>query len=222
MDKRQALRSVVGFLLRNLTTVEVVGLENMPQQNCGCLVCVNHLAIFDPVIVYICCGRTDQTALVAKKHFANPFLRWIVNIVGGIWINREEADTHAIRAAQAYLRGGGCLGISPEGTRSPTRALIEPKTGAAYLADKAQVPIVPVALEGTETIIPSWKRLRRPRIRMIVGQPFMLPPLDRKERDRDLQRNTDEIMCRIAVLLHEQYRGVYADHPRLLELLKTP
>lgn len=207
------------FIFDHFTRVEVTGNEFMPLSG-GCLICVNHLAIFDPAVIYCFTGRSDLTALVAKKHQANPVLRWVVNVVGGIWINREEADTHAIRAAQDYLRSGGCLGMSPEGTRSPTKAMIEAKTGAAYLADRVRVPVVPVALQGTETIVACWKRLRKPTIRMIIGKPLLLPPVERKDRDAGLQRNTDEIMCQIALLLPEKYHGFYAAHPRLLELLK--
>ncbi len=221
MDQLKLLRNSVAFLFRTLTIVEVVGIENMPTQG-GCLVCVNHLAVYDPVIVYLYCGRNDLSALVAKKHQTNPIFRWIVNVVGGIWLNRDEADSHAIRAAQEFLRNGGCLGISPEGTRSPTHAMIEAKTGAAYLADKVQVPIVPIALFGTEQINRSWLRLSRPHIRMVIGKPFTLPPLERKDRAAGMQRNTDEIMCQIAALLPEAYRGFYTNHPRISELNRQP
>ena len=217
MNQLQLLTGFVGFVFRHFTHVEVIGLENMPKEG-GCIVCVNHIALIDPAVIFMYSGRRDLSALVAKKHQSNRVLRWIVDVVGGIWLNRDEADTHAIRASQDFLRQGGCLGLAPEGTRSATKTMIEAKTGAAYLAEKAQVPIVPVGLAGTETLLASWKRLRKPQIQMIVGKPFMLQPVDRKDRDAGLKRNTDEIMCRIATLLPEKYHGFYAGHPRLREL----
>jgi 1-acyl-sn-glycerol-3-phosphate acyltransferase len=62
-------------------------------------------------------------------------------------------------------------------------------------------------------------RLRRAPVTVHIGKPFSLPPIDRTKRQEDLARGTDEIMCRIAALLPPQYRGVYADHPRLKELI---
>ena len=220
MDKRAALRGVVRFLFRLLAKVEVHGVENVPKSG-GLLICTNHLAIFDPAFIYVFSGRKDLSALVAKKHQKNPFLSFVVNLVGGIWLNRDEADTQAIRAAQEFLKNGGCLGISPEGTRSPTHALIEGKTGAAYLANRAEVPVLPVALANTHNIASSLKRLQRPKIVVRFGVAFELPPVDRKDREAGLRRNTDEIMCQIAALLPEENRGVYRDHPRLQEILNS-
>jgi 1-acyl-sn-glycerol-3-phosphate acyltransferase len=183
-------------------------------------VAVNHLNILDPPLVFAMLPRQDATALAADKHKKNPFLRWIVEAVDGIWINREGSDLHALRQAQAHLQGGGLLGIAPEGTRSPTGALIPAKTGVAFLADRTGAPVVPAAVTGTETALRQLMRLRRPAVRIEFGELFRLRPVARKTRDADLQRNTDEIMCRIAVMLPERYRGAYAGHPRLKELLE--
>jgi 1-acyl-sn-glycerol-3-phosphate acyltransferase len=113
------------------------------------------------------------------------------------------------------------LVIAPEGTRSRAGALIEAKPGVSYLAAKLNRPIVPVAITGTEdeVVLANLKKLRRGHITVTAGPAFTLPPLPRENRDEALKRYTDEIMCRIAALLPEKYRGVYADHPRLQELL---
>jgi 1-acyl-sn-glycerol-3-phosphate acyltransferase len=172
-------------------------------------------------LIFCLLSHTDVTGLVAKKHQKNPFFRWVVNMIGGIWLNREEADTHAVRAATEHLKGGGVLGISPEGTRSPTGGLIPAKTGVAFLADRAGVPIVPTGVTGTWRAIPEVLLLQRPRITVRFGKPFTLPSVNRENRSAALQKNTDEIMARIAALLPPEYRGVYAEHPRLLELLES-
>ena len=117
---------------------------------------------------------------------------------------------------------GGMLGIAPEGTRSRTGALIQAKTGTAYLADKAGVPVVPAAIYGSESAMRQLFHLHRPAIHIEFGKPFTLEPVSRSNRDADLQRNTDEIMCRIAAMLPQRYWGVYAGHPRLIELLNSP
>jgi 1-acyl-sn-glycerol-3-phosphate acyltransferase len=96
--------------------------------------------------------------------------------------------------------------------------LLPAKSGIAYLADKAKTPIIPMAIVGTEIATRELFRLRRPRVIIRIGKPFQLPPIDRKTRAASLQHNSDEIMCRIALLLPDKYHGAYSDHPRLIEL----
>jgi 1-acyl-sn-glycerol-3-phosphate acyltransferase len=217
---RRLIQSIFRVVLRILTQIEATGLENLPKG--GYIIATNHLSVVDPVLVFSLLNRSDVTALVAKKHRKNPFFRWIINAAGGIWLNRDEADSRAVRAARDHLQNGGVLGISPEGTRSPTKALQAGKTGVAFLADLAGVPIVPVAIIGTEQIASELRSWRRPRLQIRFGEPFRLPPLPRRQRDEALQQNTDEIMSRIAALLPPNYRGVYAEHPRLRSLMNIP
>ena len=215
---RSFLRNFVRFLFALLTRLESEGLDNVPAKG-GAILAANHLSRVDSPLLFALIERKDVTGLVADKYQKNLLLRPLIEAVGGIWINREQADFQALRAARDFLQKGGLLGIAPEGTRSRTGALRQAKTGVAYLASKADVPIVPVAIWGTEKTFKELKAFRRARIKVHVGEPFMLPPLDRSNRSGSLQRNTDELVCRIAVLLPIEYRGVYADHPRLQELL---
>jgi len=214
------LRAVLRFLYKLLTRMEVIGLENVPDTG-GCILAVNHMSRLDPPLVYIFIKREDLTGLAADKYKKNPLFSLIINSVNGIWLNREEADFRALREALNHLLAGGALGIAPEGTRSRVGSLLPAKTGVAYLANKAHVPIVPIAISGTEDAVRQLLRFRRPRFRVQFGELFLLPPIDRQDRDGSLQRNTDEIMCRIAAMLPLQYRGAYSDHPRLLERLTS-
>jgi 1-acyl-sn-glycerol-3-phosphate acyltransferase len=214
------IRIIIRGLFNALTRVRIQGIENVPKTG-GCLLAVNHLSLLEPPLVFGLIKRDKITALVAKKYRQKLFFRWLIRAVDGIWINREETDFQALREALAFLKDGGALGIAPEGTRSHTGALIKAKTGVAYLADKAGVPVVPVAVAGTDTAFAKLKRLKRPHIEIKFGKPFHLPLVQRSTRAEDLQRNTDEIMCQLAALLPPAYRGVYADHPRLKELLQA-
>jgi len=216
--QRNTFRSIVRFLFRALSTVHLQGVDRVPAQG-GVILAVNHLSRVDSPLVYSMLERPDATALIADTYQKNPFFRYLVNLVGGVWINRDQADLGALREALELLQSGGALGVAPEGARSRSHALKEGKTGAAYLADKARVPVIPVAVWGTEDAIKNLIRLKRPHIYMRVGEPFCLPPLDRRDRNAGLERNTEEIMCRIAALLPPEYRGMYADHPRLQALL---
>ena len=216
---RKAFHNVLRFFFRILTKLEIINSENIPVTG-SCIAVANHINILDGPLIFAIIDRQDATGLAAKKYQKRPLIRWLINSIGGIWINRREPDAQALRAARKYLRDGGILGIAPEGTRSSTAEMIEAKPGAAYLADLAQVPVLPMAITGTETALKSLLRLRRGEVTVSVGKMFTLPQIRRTHRDQDLQANTDEIMCRIASLLPERYRGVYADHPRTLELQK--
>ncbi|MBE0410701.1 MAG: 1-acyl-sn-glycerol-3-phosphate acyltransferase [Anaerolineales bacterium] len=211
------IKAVFSALFRLLARVSVEGKKNLPKDE-GYILATNHLSILDAPLVYISLDRYDLTALVAKKHQKNPLLRWIINEIGGIWLNREEADSRALRSAQAHLKDGGVLGIAPEGTRSPNHSLLPAKTGVAYIADRTEASIVPAAIIGSERSIPKMLTLQRPRMTIRFGKPFKLPPLNRKTRYQDLKDNTDEIMSQIASLLPPSYQGFYANHPRVLEL----
>lgn len=214
---KKITRTFIRLIFTLLSRVELIGLDRVPRDG-GLLIAVNHLSRVDPPLVFAFIPRSDVTALVADKYQKYPFIRWVINIIGGIWLSREEADVRALKEARSYLKSGKALGIAPEGTRSRTGGLNPAKTGAAYLADKADVPIIPVGVWGTEDAFQKLYRLKRPPIYAHFGQPFKLPPLDRRDRAAGLERNTDEIMCRIAALLPEDYRGVYRDHPRCQEL----
>jgi 1-acyl-sn-glycerol-3-phosphate acyltransferase len=202
----------VGLLFR----AEVSGLENVPAEG-AFLAAVNHLGITDPAMIFVHFPR-QMTIFAADKWRRVPVIRHIVETVGVIWVARGEADLSAIRQAVGALKGGWPLGIAPEGTRSPTRALQHGRTGAAYLADRAGVPILPVAIWGQERLRENLRRLHRTAVRMRVGRPFRLPA-DGRARGERLAVYSDQIMCRIAALLPPEYRGIYADHPVLLDLL---
>jgi 1-acyl-sn-glycerol-3-phosphate acyltransferase len=195
-------------------------LENVPQQG-GFIVTSNHLGRLDVPLAYVFLHRSDVTLMVAEKYHKYAIIRWLVKQLDAMWVDRFNADFKALREALNRLKKGGVLIIAPEGTRSKSEALIEARPGSSYLAIKAGVPIVPVALTGTEDrlVVEQLKRLRRPHIHVLVGKPFTLPPFKSQEREQAIQKYTDEIMCRIAALLPPEKRGYYANHPRTVELL---
>ncbi|HLA08530.1 MAG TPA: lysophospholipid acyltransferase family protein, partial [Anaerolineales bacterium] len=131
-------------------------------------------------------------------------------------------DLKAMRKMITLMNEGKCLVIAPEGTRSRVGSLIEGKPGVAYLAARSGFPVIPIGITGTEdgVVLANVKQLRKSTITLTGGKQFIIPPLPNKDRDAALQRSTDEIMCQIAAVLPQKYRGVYARHPRLSELLR--
>lgn len=194
------------------------GAENLPARG-PYLLTANHLSRFDVPLVYSFMGGAHITGWAAEKYRRHPIFAPVILLGGGAFIERGAVDRAALEFAVNWLARGNVFAMAPEGTRSSTGALQRAKTGAAYLAHRAGVPIVPGAVMGTENMIWDLLRLRRARLTFRVGKPFRLPPLPEEKRTQALRRHTDEIMCRIAALLQPAYRGVYADHPRLRELL---
>ncbi len=215
------LRWVFDLLFRLLSRRSVEGLEHVPSRGPYLLVS-NHLSRVDAPQIYALVGGAHLTGWAAEKYQRHLFFGTILRLGGGIFIRRGEVDREALQAAVEWLRAGKAFGMSPEGTRSRSGKLMRAKTGAAYLVQQTNVPVVPLGIWGTEKAIAELLRLRRPRLYVRFGPPFRLPPIDEGDRTTGLRRNTDEIMCRIAALLPAEYRGVYADHPRLAEHLAGP
>jgi 1-acyl-sn-glycerol-3-phosphate acyltransferase len=193
----------------------------MPEGNF--IAAANHLGRLDTAALLCVIDREDIIMPVAEKYRHHPLFGAIGRAANAIWLNRFEADYSALREILARMEKGGMLVIAPEGTRSKTEALQEAKLGVAFLASKSGYPVIPVAVTGTEdrAILENLKRLRRSKIIVRGGDPFKIELPKGKGREQAMHAATDEIMCRIAAMLPEKYRGVYADHPRLKELLKT-
>ncbi len=217
--KRKTLQNIMRFLLCTISRTEFFGLENIPASG-PVIITTNHLSQIDIGVLFANPRRQDITALVTTKYLDQPLIKWFTDTAEGIWIDRERADFGAFRAAVDALNRNVAVGISPEGTRSKTGQLLEGKPGAVLLSLKTGAPIVPVGLAGTETGARMLKRLRKPRMIARFGPAYNIPPFHDKDRSSELKRWTDEMMCRIAVMLPPDYRGFYREHPRLKELLK--
>ncbi len=197
--------------------MEIEGQENVPREGAA-IVVVNHLGFLDVPLGYVAIDRDDATGWVADKHRKIGLYRFVVDTAEGVWLNRENPDLSSIKEALKLIKQGRIFAVAPEGTRSPTDALIEGKEGVAYLAIQSQVPIIPAAITGTEHVVQAWKRFRRPVLTVRFGEPFKLPEMDRDQRQQQLKQGILEIMCRIAALLPDKYHGIYTDEPRIREL----
>ena len=218
----RVLRFLIRILFRSIARFEIRGKENVPLSG-GMIIASNHIGILDILMVYFAIDRLDLFIPVAEKWEKIGWIRWLGKQLNFLFVDRFNPDLKALRKMIALMEEGKCLVIAPEGTRSRAGSLIEGKPGVTYLAARSRFPVVPVAITGTEdkVILGNVKRLRKSNVTLSGGKAFIVPPLPKTNRDEALQKYTDEIMCRIAVLLPERYRGVYANHPRLKELLQT-
>jgi 1-acyl-sn-glycerol-3-phosphate acyltransferase len=212
---------IVVFLFRIifgvLSRCHVTGLENVPERG-PFIVVNNHLSYIDSPLLGIAVPHMVQP-LAAEKYERHLIFRLILEVAGPIFIDRGEVDRVALRQALKVLGNGGPLAIAIEGTRSKTGGLIEGKTGAAYFATRANVPLLPVVLYGSEQFFSNLLRLRRTDVYVAFGPLIHLP--EGRARSEQLDAHTEHIMLTLAAMLPEQNRGVYADHPHLQDYLSS-
>ena len=207
-----SLLFVVKAIVFTFARVEVTGKENVPRRG-PLIVAANHFNNADPPVLGATMPR--RLAFMAKQEmFQWPILGLAARLGGAFPVRRSEADLGALRKATAVLRQGEALAMFPEGTRSLDGKLHKAHPGTALLALRSETPILPVAIWGTEKVVLirlpfDLIRLRRPRVHVVVGAPFFLPPVERITAD-EVMRCTDIIMGRIAALLPPPYRGEYA------------
>ncbi len=220
----KVLHYAIYFLIRLLARVEVRGMEYIPDDPPYLLI-TNHLHWLDaPMVMATFPYRAYVFA--AEKWNRNPVLGPLFRSLDAIFVHRGEPDRRALRKALAVLKGGGILGMAPEGTRSKTGAMQRGHSGAAFMAYRAGVKLVPVVTWGQKQVFPSLRRLRRAEVHIVFGPPFEPPPVEGKINAADVHQFTEEIMYRMAAMLPPEYRGVYADveekRPDLRNLVPSP
>jgi 1-acyl-sn-glycerol-3-phosphate acyltransferase len=199
------LRGSLRLVFRLCGGFRVEGAHHVPATG-GVILAANHLSYVDPPALGSATPR--PTWFMAKKTlFANPVLAWVVRFGRGFPIDQEGIDRQALRRAHDLLTRGELLSIFPEGSTSPTGELQPFFPGFAAIALRAGVPVVPVALHGTDRVMPFDRILpRRARGGVLVrfGPPLDLttppPGLDRHER---LAWATETVRGAIAGLLWE-------------------
>lgn len=172
---------------------KIYGQEHVPTT--GPLVVVsNHASNFDPPLLSNCVGR--PVAFMAKEElFRIPVLKQAIQLYGAYPVKRGASDRNAIRAALSALQNGWAVGIFLQGTRTADGTVTDPKLGAALIAAKAQVPLLPVSLWGTEKILP--KNSSRPHSTPVTVRiaPAIAPPVSVKKVH--LEKTTQACMQQI-------------------------
>ncbi len=205
---RHGARLILRGLFRLTTRLQIEGLHNIPQ-NKAAILAFNHLGHLDPLLVSAFSPRAPEFIALAdllQVPGTGPALR----AYGVILIHRDEYDRQVIRAALGTLKRGDLLALSPEARQSPNATLEKGREGAAYLALKSGVPVVPVGITGTQNAYGAWRNHRRPDICMRVGTSFHLSAQPGPDRHEALAAAHTAIMKHIAQLLPVEYRGYWS------------
>lgn len=169
----------------------------LPRQGGGILVC-NHTSGLDPLLIQSCCDRL-VIFMMAKEYYELKPLNWVYRAVRAIPVERSGRDLAATRAALRTLEQGRVLGVFPEGKISTTRELLPLQTGVALMAIKAEVPVYPVYLDGTQRGKEMFEAFTQPhRATIAFGPPV---EFDRSSTSRAaLAQATEKIRDAINIL----------------------
>ena len=214
----------VGPLLKLVFRPHTEGAEHVPEDGAAILAS-NHLSYADWLFMPLTLPR--RVTFVAKaEYFTTPgvkgwFQKKFFSGAGQVPIDRSGASAAegALKAAKKILGAGDLFGIYPEGTRSHDGRLYRGKTGVARLALEMKVPVVPVAVVGTDVVAPPGKKFgsfTRPVVRF--GTPLDFSRYEGLENDRFILRSiTDEIMYEIMRLSGQEYVDLYATQAKALD-----
>ncbi|MDR6559124.1 1-acyl-sn-glycerol-3-phosphate acyltransferase [Arthrobacter pascens] len=210
-------RIFLGPVLRTLFRPWVKGLDNLPADG-PAIIASNHLSFSDSIFMPLMVPR-PVIFLAKSEYFTGTGLKGrltalFFRLTNQLPMDRSggAASAASLDAGMDVLTHGGLLGIYPEGTRSPDGRLYRGKVGVARLALQARVPVIPVAMIGTDKVQPIGKRLPSiRRIGMIFGAPLDFSRYHEMADDRLIQRSvTDEIMYELMRLSGQEYVDEYA------------
>jgi 1-acyl-sn-glycerol-3-phosphate acyltransferase len=171
----------------------------------------NHTGMLEAPLVFTQMQPRKMTGLSKIETWDNWFLGWVFDLWGLIPIRRGEADMEALRKCLNALEQGYILGMSPEGTRSKTGALLRAQGGMSMLALRSGAPLLPMGQWGGQHFGSNIKKFKRTRVNIKVGRMFYLDAHGERVTKEIRQQMADEMMYQVAKLLPEELRGEYSD-----------
>lgn len=216
MGIRAALiNATLGLVFRIFVRIEDRDLRRLPPEGPAILI-TNHTSNIEGPLFYVRL-RPRATIAMAKVELWKSFAtRMIMEAWGAIPLRRGRLDRKALAKCARVLDQGQFLCIAPEGRRSKDGTLLRGQPGATWFSADKGIPIYPMVQWGCLNIFDELAHLRRPRVVIKVGRPFLVrTPEHHHPHGDELQAMADEMMYQLAVLLPPQYRGYYSDLSRM-------
>src|SRR6266567_3552596 len=215
--KYRVSRVLAGPILHLLWRPEVTGGEHIPASG-GAIIASNHLSLVDSIFLPLVLTRPVTFAAKAEyftgkrpgQRAAAAYMRATRQL------SVDRADTRAaqetLQAALGLLQAGELFGIYPEGTRSPDGRLYRGRTGVGWLALASGLPVIPVAMAGTDHVLPPGRKIPRlGQVEVRVGKPMSFAHHgDTGAPARARRAITDEVLRAIQELSGQEYVHVYA------------
>jgi 1-acyl-sn-glycerol-3-phosphate acyltransferase len=206
---RWLLKGLTWLVTQLLVKTTLHGQQYFPKKG-PILIVSNHLGDADGIIG-LAHSKVPVDVMGKAELFDIPILGKLLDWYGTIWVHRGRPDRRALRASLDGLAEGRIIAIAPEGRESISGGLEQGTDGAAYIALKADVPILPVVFTGTENrlVYDSLKKFRRISVTITAGPPFQLETTG--HRRTDIVNGTQTIMKTLAKMLPAEYQGIYRD-----------
>jgi len=177
----EAVRMILTPIALIIYRTRAIGTEHVPADG-AFILAPNHFSNMDHFFcgVYI---RRKIHFMAKSQLFGNPIGDYIFRVGGVFPLRRGHRDEEPFITSHAIFDRGGCVLIYAEGGRSRTGGLGEPKPGVGRLALESGVPVVPVAIHGSQSVR-NWKRLTFPKVTVQYGEPITFPAVENPTRDQ--------------------------------------
>ena len=212
---RYCIHYLAMFLGSLFTKTTITGKHHLPQRG-PYIIAANHFNVFDPPFVIYAVQKPLNFLAASDTTFT--FVEYLALwLYGFIPTNRSNLNPSTIKMSKKVLKDSGILGIFPEGD-TESDELRKPKAGVVYLSASHKSPIVPIGIYGLKKSL--WHYLLkgiRPKIVIKIGKPFgpFVLSKDKKNRERELIKIGDKVMCRIAAVLPDKTHGIYSNDPKI-------
>lgn len=201
---------IAKFVMEIVCRIDANEMKKVPTEG-PLILYTNHTGSIEAPVFYTQLAPRPVSGIAKVESWDNWFLNWLFTLWNIIPIRRGQSDMDATRAALGALAENNILGMSPEGTRSKTGALLKAKPGIVLLAMHSKAPIQVAAHWGGEKFKENLKHLKRTDFQIRVGPIFYLDARGERVTKEIRQQMADEMMYQLAKLLPAEYRGEYAD-----------
>lgn len=211
-------QKIVNYILNKYADIEICGEENIKnEEGKGILFVCNHLSNSDGLVLNVLLKKYDVAFIAGEKLYSDKFTKLGAKTVQTINIKPNSADMEAIKSVIKRLKGGKSVLLFPEGTRSRTGGLIQPKKGVSLFVRMSNATIIPIGLSGTNILMPvnkegnmSKESFSKAKIKINIGKSYKI---DKKEENMTKEEYEEsivnKIMESIAEILPEENKGIY-------------